>query len=259
MQEFFDESNGCLKTITDDLSVGKNKFSINPDLRPLTMNIEKAIEMVCNFKMEPPKGDRLYNTNQTHSQRMSVKNEMNFNEDHPKALPPLDSTKKRRTTNATENASASDININKPFSVTAKDIDSESRMFNRQKSTTRKSDTPAFEPVKVAKTEYKTKFEKIKFDRKPDNNYVTPIIIQPKVPIEPVKISEAPIAITNKIDTKEETKVQARSNQEEGSTVKQKNPSISTQNQTNTALAQTSHDIPVKAKIESRNLHSNLL
>ena len=48
----------------DEQLQDKNKFSINQDLRPMSINIEKTLDMISNFKMENPHGERIVQSNQ---------------------------------------------------------------------------------------------------------------------------------------------------------------------------------------------------
>jgi hypothetical protein len=259
MNDFFLETNGSLQAITNDLSLNKNKLSNNIDIRPLTVIIEKAIEMIKNYRMEPPKGDRVYNTNQIQSQGKSVIHELYSNEDRANILPPLDATKKS-TMDSVQQHPQAEVNFSKPVSVvTAQDNTDRLWSYSKMGSSTRKRDTPVFEITQNDEPVYKTKFEKIKYDRKQDNNYVAPYIILPEEPLDPIT-QEVSLEFVDKNEVIEEAKTPVRNNQEEASVLKNLHNSISTVNQTNLALINTiSHDNPIHNESESRNLHSNLL
>lgn len=149
VDSFTRDSNINLDAITDEQSMGQHKFSINPDLRPWAMNIEKAQEMIMNIKIERPKGERMYNSNQIPSQQRSIQQDLpnlpNF-EDTYKGLPPLDSTKHRRSVASIEQFVGETSNkYNRPSSTVGPSIDSGPRLFQKENSTHRKNETPVFE------------------------------------------------------------------------------------------------------------------
>lgn len=110
------------------------------------MNIEKVLEMIMNFKVEHPKGDRMYNSNQIPSQHRNIQQDLPHREDIHKGLPPLDSAKHKRSVASIDQlAGESPTKEMKPIDRGRGSIDSGLNLFQKEGSTNLKNETPVFE------------------------------------------------------------------------------------------------------------------
>jgi hypothetical protein len=76
-----------IDSIVKEQNFDKNSVFMNPDMRPLTLNVQKAVDMIMHFKLEPFK-DRSFRPSQINTQSRSTHYEID--EDPRRTLPPLD-------------------------------------------------------------------------------------------------------------------------------------------------------------------------
>lgn len=76
-----------IDSIVKEQNFDKNSVFTNPDLRPLTLNVQKAVDMIMHFKLEPFK-DRSFRPSQINTQSRST--HYDIDEDPKRTLPPLD-------------------------------------------------------------------------------------------------------------------------------------------------------------------------
>ena len=96
IQNFIKSSVGKLEEIIAEQNIDKTKMIVNPDLKPLTMNVQKALEMISNFKLEPYR-DRIPNPNQMHSQSRSSHYDNMEREQLRQTLPPIEPSRHKRS------------------------------------------------------------------------------------------------------------------------------------------------------------------
>ena len=53
IQTFVKSSLKTLDDVISEVGVDKNKFEPKPELKPLSINTDKAVQVIWNFKIEP--------------------------------------------------------------------------------------------------------------------------------------------------------------------------------------------------------------
>jgi len=94
INDFIRKSSQSINKIKEENCFDKNKILLNPDLKPLTLNVQKAVEMILNFKLEPFK-DNQFGPSQLNTQSRSTHYEVDM-EDVRRSLPPVENPKNKR-------------------------------------------------------------------------------------------------------------------------------------------------------------------
>ena len=53
-QEYTKAAMSSLDDVISEVGIDKSKFEVNPDFKPLSINIDRAVKVIGNFKIEPP-------------------------------------------------------------------------------------------------------------------------------------------------------------------------------------------------------------
>ncbi|CAI2385891.1 unnamed protein product [Moneuplotes crassus] len=246
INNFTQESNMKVDSISNDQSLNKNKFSINPDLRPLSMNVDKALEAISKLEFDKPKEDRIFSSNQMPSQARSNHQDFPNAEEISKGLPPLDSSKHRRSLASLDKLPGEyQQNFTKTSSVAAP-IDSGSRrnILEREASLKRQADTPAFDSDPQPSL-VRNRIQEIKQNRDMDPFKQQPIRVNLGKPkSEDMRNKDIAHEIANPVaveEHKQDLNGMYNSNMAIANTMQKDEPSVH------------------RAPHESRNLHSNAL
>ena len=159
MQEFINYSTDKLDDIIRDQAIDKTKFDLNPDLKPMQIDVQKVVDIISNFKFEhykDPSPDPSFVPLKSSEEPKKIENEISSQ--LPVVVDPNKiKTDREEIMNSTQNSLTKHNRAN----TQVEDSKASTTQFRKLDTIKRINDAQAVIQAERA-DQYKTKFEKIK-------------------------------------------------------------------------------------------------